>query len=407
MIDALLIDVIIILFPILVNILHELYVKNSDKDADNLFLDVTLISSLYLLIVLNKNMNVFTILINIIFLLSLLKKRTLVSLIIFISIIINYKLNNMPNLIIISGQYVIYYILYLLFYKSKKENLFIKYFIITKILFIFIFHISIKGVYALNIINSILISIIFSLILYLVIYIIKISEDIVRLHMNIKELENNKQIQDSLFKITHEIKNPIAVCKSYLDMFDINNIEHEKYIDILKEEMENILVLLQDFSSMSKIQIKREILDINLLLEDVSRQLGPILRSDNINFITNISLDEIYIEGDYNRLSQVLTNIIKNSKEAKDESKKSFISLKTNIEENNFIIIIEDNGIGISLSDIEKIKEPFYTTKKNGTGLGVSLSIRIIEAHNGKIDYISKDGVGTKVVISLPLRREF
>ena len=61
----------------------------------------------------------------------------------------------------------------------------------------------------------------------------------------------------------------------------------------------------------------------------------------------------------------------------------------------------------LSIDDINKIKEPFYTTKKNGTGLGVSLSCEIIEAHKGTILYRSKVGVGTKVIVTLPILKEF
>ena len=244
----------------------------------------------------------------------------------------------------------------------------------------------------------------FIIITYLIIYMYNKGEDIIKLHMSIKELEQDKQIRDSLFKITHEIKNPIAVCKSYLDMFDINNKDHIRYINILKEENEKILLLLQDFLSMNKIKIQKEILDINMLLEDVIGQLTPLLKDKNIKFDYNISLDEIFIEGDYNRLNQVLINMIKNSVEALDTTKEPKISLNYQINDNHFIIIIiEDNGCGIKSDEIERIKEPFYTTKKNGTGLGVSLSYEIINAHNGNLEYFSKENVGTKVVITLPI----
>ena len=221
--------------------------------------------------------------------------------------------------------------------------------------------------------------------------------------MSIKEWQKDKQIRDSLFKITHEIKNPIAVCKSYLDMYDENNKEHKKYIPIIKDEIEKILLLLQDFLAINKIKIQNEIMDINLLLEELIHQISPMLNDKNIKFKYNISDDEIFIEGDYNRLNQVLINIIKNSIEAADNTKKSYISLNCEMDDKYFKIIIEDNGIGISKDEIEKIKEPFYTTKKNGTGLGVSLSYEIIEAHNGTIEYFSQPNEGTKVVISLPI----
>ena len=238
---------------------------------------------------------------------------------------------------------------------------------------------------------------------YLVIFLYKKGEDIIKLHMNLKELEKETQLRSSLFKITHEIKNPIAVCKSYLDMFDINNKNHERYIDILKEEMDKILLLLQDFLSMNKIKIQKEILDINLLLEDVVNQFEPVLKEKNIKFKHNICEDEVFVLGDYNRLNQVLINMIKNSIEAIE--KNGIISIDYKIEE-NFKIIIEDNGMGIPKDELEKIKEPFYTTKKNGTGLGVSLSIEIVNAHNGKLQYeILKKG--TRVIIELPIYELF
>ena len=75
-------------------------------------------------------------------------------------------------------------------------------------------------------------------------------------------------------------------------------------------------------------------------------------------------------------------------------------------ENDKVIITIEDNGLGISKSDMKKIKEPFYTTKPQGSGLGVSLSYEIIHAHNGNINYYSKIGKGTKVIIELPINLE-
>ena len=78
--------------------------------------------------------------------------------------------------------------------------------------------------------------------------------------------------------------------------------------------------------------------------------------------------------------------------------------MNTLIHKNNIHIYFEDNGEGISEIDLEKIKTPFYTTKKDGTGLGITLSIEIIEAHNGKIIYSSKKGEWTKVEVILPLK---
>ena len=228
------------------------------------------------------------------------------------------------------------------------------------------------------------------------------GKDMLRLRMNVKELEKEKQIRTSLFKITHEIKNPIAVCKGYLDMFDVNNLGHsQKYIPIIKDEIDRVLVLLQDFLSISKVKLNCEVMDVNMMLEDVTNSLKPLLRSKNIYLINKIIDDEVYIEGDYNRLSQVIINLIKNSVEA-SKNNNSYIKVKTILNENTYNIIIEDNGYGISKENLKHIDELFYTTKNGGTGLGVYLSNEIIKAHKGKIDYKSVENEWTKVKIILP-----
>ena len=121
-----------------------------------------------------------------------------------------------------------------------------------------------------------------------------------------------------------------------------------------------------------------------------------------IKLKVNLIDDEVYIKGDYNRLSQVLINIVKNSIEAINKEN-GVIKIKNYINKKYIIIVIEDNGYGISKKNLKKIKEPFYTTKNRGTGLGVSLSDEIIKAHGGTLTYVSKENIGTKVIIKLPL----
>ena len=137
-----------------------------------------------------------------------------------------------------------------------------------------------------------------------------------------------------------------------------------------------------------------------MLLEDTIKCLKPIINNKNIEFISNITDDEIYIKADYNRLKQTLVNIIKNSKEAIKD--KGYIKLYTSIDNKNIKIYIEDSGIGMSEEELKKIKQAFFTTKTTGTGLGVYLANEIIALHSGKIDYYSKKNEGTKVVITLP-----
>ena len=240
---------------------------------------------------------------------------------------------------------------------------------------------------------------------YFVVFIFYKGNDIIKLHMSLKDLEQDMQVKTSLFKITHEIKNPIAVCKGYLDMFDVNNVEHsKKYIPIIKDEIERTLFLLQDFLSMTKVTIERDIIDVNLLLEDVVDSYQLLLKSHNIKLKTDLIDDEIYISGDYNRLVQVFLNIVKNSIEAIGNN--GVISIDCKLSGDQIVIKIKDNGCGISKENMKQIQVPFFTTKQKGTGLGVSLSYEIIKAHNGTIRYDSVLNEGTLVTIALKTLQE-
>ncbi len=399
------INIILIISPFLIYLFYIAYNENISKKTSELFLELAIFSSFYLLLKYGIKINgvMLFLNINIPLLIAFWYKRNISSII--LSVILVFYYNNYLNYDLTSLfiEYIFYFVLYL--FINKKEFLFINVFAIVKITMIIL---QAKYVGLLNKFNShqlfdFFISVIlFYLSAILIIYLIKKGDEIIKYHMDVKELKKQEQITNSLFKITHEIKNPIAVCKGYLDMFDVNNIEHSrKYIPIIRSEIKRTLILLQDFLTVSKIKIEKEIMDVNLLLEEATNNFKTIMKENNINLVFKNDLDlEIYINGDYNRLSQVVINVIKNSIEAIKNEGTISIDVKENHD--NVEIIINDNGIGID--NIDKIKEPFFTTKKDGTGLGVPLSQEIIKAHNGVINYKSKIGEGTTVNIILPKR---
>lgn len=403
MLTTLLIKIMVLLFPLIINLFYLVYADNLKKEKTTLFLDFSLLSSLYLLYYCFKiEQNYDLIIITTVpLLISFFKKRIYLSIILSLIILsVCFAMTNMP-LVLLILEFIIYYCLYFFFIKYKnKENYFYVSFIIVKVLFCVINFLCYEN-HSLKF--SLILILLYIIATKITLYIFKICENIMLLTLANKELEKEKKFRESLFKITHEIKNPLAVCKTYLDIFDSDNKEHLKYIPIIKEEIEKTLLLLQDFLCMNKIKVNLEIMDINMLLEDISSQFKTIMKSNQIRFKYNLIDDEIYINGDYNRLSQVFINVLKNAIEAVDKNKHSNISLITKIKNNKLKIIIWDNGIGMNEEVLGRITEPFYTNKKNGTGLGVSLSSEIIKAHGGKISYYSKENLWTKVEIILPL----
>lgn len=395
-------SLIIILFPLFIYLIFVLTSKKINKRVKNLIFDMLLISDLYLLCYYNSSyFNLF--LINTIIIIAYIKNRVLVANTIAIISLI-YYINNLSIILFMLISYLIIYCLYK--YKIKKQIndfLFIDLYLITY----YIFSFAIYKYFKIEFLNFIVIILFNYIIVHLGYLIYMIGNNMIDEKLSYNKIRNDAKMQMSLFKITHEIKNPIAVIKAYLDMLDTNNKEQiDKYIPIIKEEIKRLLNLLQDFLLVNKVNISFDIMDINMLLEDIIDKQLIALKENNINVEEDIVDDEVYINGDYNRLSQVVINIIKNSIEAMNKDKNNKIKIKSKLDNNDILVIVEDNGMGISSSNLEKIKEPFYTTKSKGTGLGVSLSEEIIKAHHGDLEYESKENVGTKVTIRLPIYKK-
>ena len=154
-------------------------------------------------------------------------------------------------------------------------------------------------------------------------------------------------------------------------------------------------------SMSAEYKVNLEMFDMNVLLEEINDLFSLLVKDKNIEFNYHNSYDEIYVNGDYERLKQVFINIIKNSIESIGNS--GIIGMDALIINREVLIKISDTGMGMTEEELANVKEMFYTTKKNGTGLGVALSNEIILAHSGKITYDSVKDVGTTCIVSLPI----
>ena len=391
--EIIVLDVSLIVFPILCYIVYLFFTKTFNKKRNELILDVALISSVYLS--LKNGYTVYEdiplILFDIPFVIACIKKRKFSIITILILLLYYYNNRFDINLIFL----ILSYLVYILNIIEDKKIDFISISLILRSLIFYSMYINKNNIVILGIV--ILVSYIITKFL---ISLFKNTESICSLYRSLQNFEEDKESKDSLFKITHEIKNPIAVVKGYLDMYDVNNIEHSnKYIPIIKEEINRVLMLLEDFLSITKIKIEKEEMDLGFLLEDIKNNFSMILKSKNIDFICT-DIDELYIEADYNRLKQVIVNLIKNSVESIE--KNGTIKINVSNSKNKVKIVVEDTGKGMTEEELKQIKSAFFTTKQNGTGLGTYLSNEIIKAHNGIMKYHSVKNKGTKVIITIP-----
>lgn len=405
--EGLILNIIFLLFPFLFYIIFISYKENFKIKNSPFILDIVNISVVYLITLFSRYFNnlSFLLLINIPLIISFSKNRKYASIFIALFISIFYiEIYNLPKYLII-GEYITYIILFFTIFKSNKYENVLKKFTFLKgiVLSIEIFYLLPNDTsLIMMIIETFLMLVIFYLIGILINKLILKGEQIISFNSMIKDLEKDKMLKNALFKITHEIKNPIAVCKGYLSMMNYNDFEKvKKYNNVIKGEINRTLDILDDFKDYTKINISPDVMDVNLLLEDTIFIMMPLFEEKNIKINILLSNDELIINGDYNRLKQVLVNVFKNSVEAIDRGGVIKV-VSSGKNKDNIEIKISDNGCGMDRDSLLKVGELFYTTKVKGTGLGVSLSKEIIKAHFGNMKYKSKKGVGTDVIITIP-----
>ncbi len=375
----------VIIIPIMIFIIFFYLKSEINKLHNNLILELTILliyfSSLYIFIRINNIKYIYYLTIPI--LLCFIYDKYKISIFLSLINILVIKLFNINILFVI----IYHIILFILYFIIKNKKLFINVFIIINLIYMIIFNTY---------------NLLFIISIYICTIMIELLKKRMKLYFTLEDIENNKIIKTSIFKVTHEIKNPLAVIKGYLSIFDPNDSEKcLRYKNILDIEVENALNVLKDFSSINHLNIIKGNMNYYDLLMEAKDTILPFFNDKNITL--NIESEkELLISADYNRLKQVLINILKNSTEALDQNGK--INIKSYIINNKLITIIRDNGHGMDKDTINNLFTPFYSKKSFGTGLGLCLSKEIIDLHNGSIKYTSKLNEWTEVKIVIPVK---
>jgi two-component system sensor kinase FixL len=203
--------------------------------------------------------------------------------------------------------------------------------------------------------------------------------------------------------VAHEIKNPLMIIGGFSNQIR-QRLEDEKdlqKLELILEEvrrLEGLVANLGDFTKEYRL-VKRHA-NINSVLMDVLEIMQGVCSPGKYEFKQFLSAGVEEINCDPDKLKQVFINIISNGLEAMTAG--GSISVSTEGLPNGIEVRIADEGTGIPEEDLEHIFEPFYTTRETGSGLGLSISYKIIEAHGGEIWADSSPGKGTSFIIQLP-----
>lgn len=205
--------------------------------------------------------------------------------------------------------------------------------------------------------------------------------------------------------VAHEVRNPLTAIRGYVQIIrqQINLPEHQEYLSVVLKEIDSINKVIQqllDFSRPRQSQWQQ--VSINTLIEEALILVQTSGVQARINFNTEFNAALPTIVADRELLKQVLLNMLINAVQA--IGARGEIRIRTwRYTTTHLAIAIEDNGCGIDVALQKKIFDPFFTTKASGTGLGLALSQRIINAHQGDIYVTSMPGCGATFTLILPI----
>lgn len=202
--------------------------------------------------------------------------------------------------------------------------------------------------------------------------------------------------------IGHEIRNPMTTVRGFLQLMGEKNqfIEQKPFFELMISELDRANSIISEFLMLARTK------HTNLKfqnLNDILNHLYPLIEANAFNQNKQIT----YFPGEIpnlklnkNEISQLVMNLVRNGLEAMEAG--GHLTIRTYVKDSNVLLEVKDEGCGIPAENLDKIGTPFFTTKDDGTGLGLATSFTIAETHNAQID-IDSSSKGTKFNIAFPI----
>lgn len=203
--------------------------------------------------------------------------------------------------------------------------------------------------------------------------------------------------------IAHEIRNPLTSLKGFLQLMMQSNTYNKEYTEVMFSEFNRLELIISEFLVLARPQaVAFKEMQVERILEDVNVLLSTqaILKNIDLQLEYAGNLPTVYCNE--KELKQLFINMIKNAMEAMESE--GSINISAHMETGGYLLVkVADQGKGIPKEQLEKMGEPFFTTKEKGTGLGLMISQKIIDNHKGTLTFLSEVGVGTTVEMRFPI----
>ncbi len=208
--------------------------------------------------------------------------------------------------------------------------------------------------------------------------------------------------------IIHDLRNPLSVIKGYADLLDYklddSKSDMKKYTSHIRRETNRLTGLINEWLDYSRgeIRLAYSAVSIKDLFTQLKENTASRLSSKGVGFLLECSYSGVVML-DSERMLRVLINLVDNAQKACRKGDK--VKVSASLESDRLILCVQDTGRGMNKKALNHIFEPFYSSAEGGgTGLGMHIVKTVVEAHEGYVSVMSREGKGTKISISLPLR---
>jgi two-component system sporulation sensor kinase B len=209
--------------------------------------------------------------------------------------------------------------------------------------------------------------------------------------------------------MAHEIRNPLTSIMLYSELLEDEviagfgeNSEARRLLKVVVDEIDRLSDITEEYLAYARLPMpKKQLTQVESTVSSVLLMMTPEIERRNIALKYSKPKESIMINIDQGQFRQVLINLIKNAMDAMPSGGEINVSMIT--RGNYFIIFVKDTGIGIPKEISRRIFDPYFTTKDNGTGLGLYLVQYIANAHDGWVDVESQRGSGSTFMLTLPL----
>lgn len=203
--------------------------------------------------------------------------------------------------------------------------------------------------------------------------------------------------------LAHEVRNPLTTMKGFLQLMRKDAAYNANYMDLVLSELSRIEGIIEEFLATAKPRDSDYTrCDIGKILQQSVSMMLPAAHMNNLEIDFTPAPRALRIDGDEVKLKQVFVNLLKNSIESMESGGVITVTIEPTVDDFARILIV-DQGSGISSDVLARLGNPFFTTKKQGTGLGLTVSLKILREHHAQVEFDSEVGMGTTVSIEIPI----